>query len=102
MDIEQIRHFLAVAHHRHFCRAAETCGLSQPGLSKSIQRLESILGRALFVRGPRNVALTALGQQLLPIFIEIDRAAQQVTMCVSAQHALRNGPVHAQRHTMAR
>lgn len=66
MEIDQLRHFVAVAKQLSFTRAALDCYLSQPALSRSIQRLEQDLGRPLFERINRGVTLTAAGHTLLP------------------------------------
>ncbi|MBM7060383.1 LysR family transcriptional regulator [Pseudomonas sp. UL073] len=64
-DLRQLRHFVAVAEHGHFARAAAAINLSQPALSRSIQALEANLGCNLFDRGARNITLTAHGQLVL-------------------------------------
>ncbi|WP_137887976.1 LysR family transcriptional regulator [Pseudomonas sp. 2FE] len=64
-DLRQLRHFVALAEHGHFARAAESVNLSQPALSRSIQALEASLGCRLLDRGPRNAVLTAYGQLVL-------------------------------------
>ncbi|WP_044870637.1 LysR family transcriptional regulator [Pseudomonas sp. LFM046] len=64
-DLRQLRHFVALAEHGHFARAAEAVNLSQPALSRSIQALEASLGCALLDRGPRQVNLTAHGRLVL-------------------------------------
>src|SRR5262249_59489664 len=46
-------------------RAAELLHVTQPALSKQIQRLEDTVGGALVIRGYRNVRLTEAGQVLL-------------------------------------
>ncbi|MEO0530493.1 MAG: hydrogen peroxide-inducible genes activator [Planctomycetota bacterium] len=61
MDTDQLRQFLTVARLGNITRAAEEHGLSQPAISRSIQRLEEELGRPLFERRPRSVALTDAG-----------------------------------------
>jgi hypothetical protein len=40
MELYQIRYFLAVAETLNFTRASERCFVSQPALTKAIQRLE--------------------------------------------------------------
>jgi LysR family transcriptional regulator, hydrogen peroxide-inducible genes activator len=65
MEIDQLKHFLKVAELSNFTRAAEVVGLSQPALSRSISRLEDELGRPLFERQSRSVALTDSGNLLL-------------------------------------
>lgn len=61
MDMEQLAHFKCVAEKRNFTHAAEILSMSQPALSRSIQRLEEELGQPLFDRKPRCVDLTDAG-----------------------------------------
>src|SRR5919108_127767 len=65
MDLAQVRYFNAVARHGSFSAAARTLGMTQPGLTKAVRRLETSLDCALFVRLPRGVVLTEQGQALL-------------------------------------
>jgi len=65
VDLSQIRYFNAVARHGSFSAAAKVLGISQPGLTKAVRRLEASLECSLFVRLPRGVALTQQGQALL-------------------------------------
>lgn len=76
MEIYQIRYFLAVNETRNFTRAAERCYVSQPALTKSIQKLEELLGGRLFDRTKNSVQLTDLGRAMLPNFQQIYAAAQ--------------------------
>lgn len=64
ITIKQLRYFEALARHRHFGRAAEACGISQPALSVQIKELEAMLGATLVERGARQVGLTRLGEAL--------------------------------------
>lgn len=61
MDVDQLRYFLCVAGRQSFTRAAEELGLSQPALSRSIQKLEDELGQPVFERKTRSVMLTDAG-----------------------------------------
>lgn len=71
MELDQLRHFVAVAKHRSFTRAATECHLSQPALSRSVQRLEVDLGGPLFERIKGRVSLTQAGLALWPRAQEI-------------------------------
>ena len=66
MELNQIRYFVVLAATLHFTRAAEACHVSQPALTKAIQRLEDELGGALFFRERGRTRLTELGQLMRP------------------------------------
>jgi DNA-binding transcriptional LysR family regulator len=66
MEMNQIRYFLAVAKELHFTRAATACNVSQPALTKAIQKLEEELGGPLFFRERATTQLTELGRLTLP------------------------------------
>ena len=78
MELSEIRYFLAVARELNFTRAARSCGVSQPSLTRAIKKLEADVGGALFVRRPGLVVLTRLGKELLPRFEEIGRNLDMV------------------------
>lgn len=62
VSTRDLRGFLALADSRHFRRAAERCGLSQPAFSQLIRRVESAAGTRLFERSTRQVFLTPEGE----------------------------------------
>jgi LysR family hydrogen peroxide-inducible transcriptional activator len=64
MDLDQLRYFLRVAERQNFTRAAEDLGISQPALSRSIQKLEEEFGQPVFERKARSVSLTDAGTLL--------------------------------------
>lgn len=64
MDVYVLRNFLAIAEHGNMTHAAEALHISQPALSMQVKRLEGELGKQLFVRHSRHLALTDEGQLL--------------------------------------
>jgi LysR family transcriptional regulator, hydrogen peroxide-inducible genes activator len=64
MELDQLRYFLRVAERQSFTRAAEELAISQPALSRSIQKLEEELGQPVFERKARSVSLTDAGTLL--------------------------------------
>lgn len=63
--ITKLEMFLALAKERHFGRAAESLGITQPTLSTGIKQLEAQLGVQLVRRGSRFGGLTPEGQRAL-------------------------------------
>lgn len=63
--LDQVRCFVAVAEHLHFGRAAESLLMTQPPLSRQVQKLEKAVGVTLIDRDNRSVALTRAGRQFL-------------------------------------
>ena len=63
--IDKLEMFIALAGERHFGRAAEVCGVTQPTLSSAIRQLEDQLGVQLVFRGSRFQGLTPEGQRVL-------------------------------------
>lgn len=56
-----LRQFMSVIEHRSLKRAAEEIGITQPALTKGIQKLEEDLGTRLFDRTPRGMRPTHMG-----------------------------------------
>lgn len=63
--LRQLEYVVAVAEHRHFRRAAEACGVSQPALSQGVRDLESVLGTPLFERVRPRILLTPAGERFV-------------------------------------
>ncbi len=76
MDLTQIRYFIALARTLNFTRAAEACNVTQPALTKSIQRLEEELGGQLLLRERSLTQLTELGRTMLPLLEQTYAAAE--------------------------
>ena len=65
MDLQSLETFIRTAELLHFGKASRACNLSPSALTRTIQRLEEEVGRPLFLRDNRSVALTEAGRQLL-------------------------------------
>jgi DNA-binding transcriptional LysR family regulator len=63
--IDKLEFLLALAQEKHFGRAAEACGVSQPTLSAGIKQLEGTLGVLLVQRGSRFKSFTPEGERTL-------------------------------------
>lgn len=87
MELYQIRYFLAVADTLSFTRASERSFISQPALTKAIQRLEEAIGGRLFDRAKSPVQLTELGRAMLPnlreVYERVELARQQARRLTS-------------------
>lgn len=64
MDLTLLRTFVTVHRAGSFTRAAQLLGLSQPAVTSHIRSLERQVGRPLFLRLPRGVAPTTVGDEL--------------------------------------
>jgi DNA-binding transcriptional LysR family regulator len=78
MDLDYLRAFLAVVEEGHFGAAANRLRLSQPTLSRRIQRLELDVGHELLVRAARPIVPSSAGRIL---------ADDARTMIEAADHA---------------
>ena len=65
MTLTDLRYLVALAHERHFGRAAEKCHVSQPTLSVAVKKVEDELGVQLFERSATEVKITAVGQRIV-------------------------------------
>lgn len=64
VTLQQMQVFLSVAETLSFSHSAKQLNMTQPGISKSIVSLESLLGFSLFERTSRKVSLTEEGTLL--------------------------------------
>lgn len=78
MELNQIRYFLNLADTLNFTEAAMRSGVSQPTLTRAIQRLEQELGGTLVYRDGKDSRLTALGRDIRSEFAAIADREQRV------------------------
>src|SRR5262249_55698195 len=62
MELHQVRYCVALCKNLNFTRAAEACNVTQPALTRAIQKLEDELGGPLFERERNLTQLTELGR----------------------------------------
>lgn len=81
MRLEDLHYFVAVAEEGHVGRAAQRLGVSQPALTKGVQRLEQSLGLQLFERNPKGMTLTSVGnvffERARHVCMGLDEAVQE-------------------------
>jgi DNA-binding transcriptional LysR family regulator len=63
--LDKLDFLLALARERHFGRAAEACGVTQPTLSAGVKHLEDQMGVLLVNRGSRFQSFTPEGERVL-------------------------------------
>lgn len=82
MDFSQLDYFRIAARRGNLTRAAEELYISQPGLSRSLSRLEEELGVPLFERRKGKVALNTYGQVFLAnvelAFEQLDQGVETI------------------------
>lgn len=65
MTLTQLEYLVAVEKHGNFSKAAESCFVTQPTLSKQIQKLEEELGVIIFNRDKNPVVPTEIGKKII-------------------------------------
>ena len=63
--IDKLEFLLALAREKHFGRAAEACGVTQPTLSAGVKQIEDSFGVLLVNRGSRFQGFTPEGERVL-------------------------------------
>lgn len=86
--LNHIRSFECSARHLSFTVAANELGYTQAAVSNHVRALEHYLGRTLFIRYPRSLKLTEMGEAFLPTLRQsldqIDRATEAIV--ASSRH----------------
>jgi DNA-binding transcriptional LysR family regulator len=76
VELHQVRYFVTLCRILNFTRAAEACNVTQPALTRAIQRLEDELGGPLFQRERSLTQLTELGRLMRPLLEQTLAAAE--------------------------
>jgi DNA-binding transcriptional LysR family regulator len=93
MEMHEVRYFLAVCDTLNFTRAAERCNVSQPSLTRAIQKLEGELGGLLFRRERAATHLTDLGQLVRPRLEQIAKEADTVKSTANSFLRMKDAPL---------
>jgi len=93
MNLRDLKYIIAVADTRHFGKAAQRCFVSQPTLSGQIRKLEKELGVIIFERTNRNVAVTAVGEEILRYARQMMEQADAIHSISAAQRDPLSGPL---------
>ena len=91
MELRQLEYFVAIVETGSFSQAAEHCNVAQPSLSQQIIKLEKELGRQLFDRLGRTIAVTEAGRIFYPRARSILSDLQQAKYAVTTDYASLQG-----------
>ncbi|QAV23218.1 DNA-binding transcriptional regulator OxyR [Proteus hauseri] len=94
MNIRDLEYLVALAEHKHFRRAADSCHVSQPTLSGQIRKLEDELGVMLLERTSRKVLFTQQGLLLVDQAKTVLREVKVLQEMASLQGESMSGPLH--------
>ena len=93
IDVGRLRQLALIVRERSFSKAAESLGISQPALSKSIRSLERALGVQLLERGRFGAIATTFGLALVRHADAIDAELRSAEQEVMALRVARTGHV---------
>lgn len=92
-DWSLVQSFLAVAEAGSLTGAAQALEQSQPTVGRHIKDLEDQLGAELFLRHPRGLSLSQLGEEILPMARQMQVAMAQISVQAEAGSAQIAGTV---------
>lgn len=80
MNLQQLRHIIAVNRFRNFAKAADACNVTQPTLSAMIVKLEEELDLRIFERTNKSVSPSNAGLKIIrqaeSVLMEVDRISE--------------------------
>lgn len=94
MTLQQLEYILALDKTRHFVRAAEICGVTQPTLSAMVQKLEDELDCIIFDRSQYPITPTAIGKQIIEQAQVILFHSNQLREIIDSEKNEVAGPLH--------
>ena len=78
LDSTQLRYFLEVGTLGSIKAAAETLHITQSALSRRMVKLETDIGKSLFIRSHTGVELTEVGRELMSRAIELTSLLEKI------------------------
>jgi len=89
--LRQLECAQALARHQHVGRAAQSIGITQSGLTQSINRLEDYYGVKLFARERKPVTATVFGEALLKGAAQVLERMATITREIALLNNLESG-----------
>lgn len=86
ITLTQLEYALSVEKHRHFGKASDSCGVTQPTLSQQLQKLEDEIGIVLFDRMKKPILPTQEGRQFLDQARSVMREHQKLLHVSKQSH----------------
>jgi DNA-binding transcriptional LysR family regulator len=93
MELHEVRYFLSACETLNFRRAAERCNVTQPALTRAIQKLEKEFCGLLFSRDRQPLLLTELGRLIRPQMQEMLRHAEAAKTVARQLHMMDGAPL---------
>lgn len=93
MNIQQLEYLLALRKYRHFVKAAEECGVTQPTLSAMIARLEDELEVKLLDRSSQPLSLSPIGERIADEAMGVMRGIRSIVSLAEDEHSSLSGKV---------
>ncbi len=84
MTLNELRYIVAVADHKHFRKAAQSCNISQPTLSVAIRKFEEEHNIILFERRKNEIIITPTGARIIEIAREILAKVNEIEQIAKA------------------
>ena len=85
--------FIRIIEYKSFTRAAESLGYTQAAVSQMIRTLEKELGITIFLRGRKEVCLTAEGQRLYPFIRKLVHSHDELISRAEEINGLNSGEI---------
>ena len=93
MTLQQLRYVVAIDDHRHFGKAAESCGLTQSTLSLMVKKLEEELDVQIFDRDAHPVAPTEVGRKIIDRAKVVLYNVEQISEMMRSEKEILSGPL---------